>query len=170
MSVDIRPLRPEDRPQWDRLWHAYLAFYDTELPAAQYDLHFARLVDPARPDIAGIVAAAPDGALLGLAHVIRHPHGWKPAGVAYLQDLYVAPGARGTGLGRRLIEELPAWFENHVNGMDAALAFHLDSIGFDFEQGTLKPLAEGEQRGAGCACASMNTSETASTTAAATAA
>ena len=87
MSVDIRPLRPEDRPQWDRLWHAYLAFYDTELPAAQYDLHFARLVDPARPDIAGIFAAAPDGALLGLAHVIRHPHGWKPADVAYLQDL-----------------------------------------------------------------------------------
>lgn len=73
-------------------------------------------------------------------------------------------------LGRRLIEELPAWFENHVNGMDAALAFHLDSIGFDFEQGTLKPLAEGEQRGAGCACASMNTPEAASTTAAATAA
>ena len=69
-----------------------------------------------------------------------------------------------------LMKELPAWFENHVNGMDAALAFHLDSIGFDFEQGTLKPLAEGEQRGAGCACASMNTPEAASTTAAATAA
>ena len=108
MSVDIRPLRPEDRPQWDRLWHAYLAFYDTELPAAQYDLHFARLVDPARPDIAGIVAAAPDGTLLGLVHVIRHPHGWKPADVAYLQDLYVAPAARGTGLGRRLIEAVYA--------------------------------------------------------------
>ena len=73
-------------------------------------------------------------------------------------------------LGRRLIEELPAWFENHVNGMDAALAFHLDSIGFDFEQGALKPLADGEQRGAGCACASMNTPETVSTPAAATAA
>ncbi len=62
-------------------------------------------------------------------------------------------------LGRRLVEELPAWFENHVNGMDAALAFHLESIGFDFEQGALKPLAEGEQRGAGCACASMNMPE-----------
>lgn len=60
-------------------------------------------------------------------------------------------------LGRRLIEELPAWFENHVNGMDAALAFHLASIGFDVEQGTLKYVGEGEQRGAGCACASMNT-------------
>ncbi|HAF56315.1 MAG TPA: cation-binding hemerythrin HHE [Thauera sp.] len=62
-------------------------------------------------------------------------------------------------LGRRLIEELPAWFENHVNGMDAALAFHLQSIGFDVERGILEPLAEGEQRGAGCGCASMNSPE-----------
>ena len=54
--------------------------------------------------------------------------------------------------------------------VDAALAFHLDSIGFDFEHGALKPLAEGEQRGAGCGCASMNTPEEASTSAASTAA
>ncbi len=107
MSVDIRPLRPEDRPQWDRLWHAYLAFYDTELPAAQYGLHFARLVDPARPDVAGLVADD-GGTLQGLAHVIFHPHGWKPTDVAYLQDLYVAPASRGTGLGRRLIEAVYA--------------------------------------------------------------
>lgn len=59
-------------------------------------------------------------------------------------------------LGRRLIEELPAWFENHVNGMDAALAFHLNSIGFDFDKCALKPLAEGEARGAGCACATLS--------------
>ena len=36
-----------------------------------------------------------------------------------------------TFLCRRLIEELPAWFEGHVNGMDAALAYYLGSIGFD---------------------------------------
>ncbi|WP_345794485.1 hemerythrin domain-containing protein [Thauera sp. JM12B12] len=62
-------------------------------------------------------------------------------------------------LARRLIEELPAWFENHVNGMDAALAFHLASIGFDVESASLRPLADGEQRGAGCGCASMNAPE-----------
>ncbi|MBL8437774.1 MAG: bacteriohemerythrin [Zoogloeaceae bacterium] len=39
-------------------------------------------------------------------------------------------------LGRRLVEELPAWFENHANGMDAALVFHLDSIGYDVVTGT----------------------------------
>ena len=28
-------------------------------------------------------------------------------------------------LGRRLVEELPGWFENHATGMDAALAYYL---------------------------------------------
>ena len=59
-------------------------------------------------------------------------------------------------LGKRLMEELPAWFDNHVSGMDAALAFHLDSIGFDVETGEIKSPAgacgDGKSAG-GCACA-----------------
>ena len=35
---------------------------------------------------------------------------------------------------RRLVEELPAWLEHHVGSMDAALAFHLEQVGFDFER------------------------------------
>jgi len=40
-------------------------------------------------------------------------------------------------LGRRLVEELPPWFENHATGMDAALAFHLETIGFDTDTNTI---------------------------------
>lgn len=40
-------------------------------------------------------------------------------------------------LGRRLVEELPPWFENHATGMDAALAFHLETIGFDTATGVI---------------------------------
>ncbi len=58
-------------------------------------------------------------------------------------------------LGRRLVEELPVWFENHVGGMDAALAFHLESIGFDVEHG--RPQAASgcatKPAGGGCGCA-----------------
>ncbi len=60
-------------------------------------------------------------------------------------------------LGKRLMEELPAWFDNHVNGMDAALVFHLDSIGFDVETGVISP-PEGDCSGSApagsCACTS----------------
>lgn len=59
-------------------------------------------------------------------------------------------------LGKRLVEELPAWFESHVSGMDAALVFHLESIGFDIATGTLPAEAmsrHGGSVGSGCACA-----------------
>lgn len=53
----------------------------------------------------------------------------------------------------RLIEELPAWFGQHASGMDAALAFTLKSVGFDFQTGSL-PAAEngGVSRAVACAC------------------
>ena len=38
-----------------------------------------------------------------------HAHCWRPEGVTYLQDLFTLPEARGTGVGRALIEGgLPA--------------------------------------------------------------
>ena len=58
---------------------------------------------------------------------------------------------------RRLIQELPAWFDNHTNGMDAALAFHLQSVGYDVDSETLTPPAAGaESAAAGCACAVLS--------------
>lgn len=122
-------------------------------------------------------SAAPDDFLPAfdrlIAHTVAHfdlENGWMAAVdfpgchraehdrvLAVMHDIRKRVEKGDMFLGRRLIEELPAWFENHVNGMDAALAFHLASIGFDVEQGTLKSVGEGEQRGAGCACASMNT-------------
>lgn len=37
-------------------------------------------------------------------------------------------------LAQRLIDELAGWFEHHANSMDAALAYHLEQVGFDFER------------------------------------
>ncbi len=53
----------------------------------------------------------------------------------------------------RLIEELPAWFSNHAQGMDAALAFTLKSANFDFATGSL-PAGQcgGSALPGACAC------------------
>jgi GNAT superfamily N-acetyltransferase len=107
MSVAIRPIEPGDEAEWRSLWCAYLDFYETELPDEVYRTSFERMTNPGVTDYHGLVALG-DGVPIGLAHYIFHRHGWQLADVCYLQDLYVAPDARGGGVGRLLIEAVYA--------------------------------------------------------------
>ncbi|SFI84889.1 GNAT family N-acetyltransferase [Celeribacter neptunius] len=102
-ALTIRPLRAEDRPEWQALWQAYLTFYESSLPPEIYEATFARNVDPEAKERGAFVAER-DGALIGLVHYIFHAHNWHIEDVCYLQDLYVSEAARGTGAGRALIE------------------------------------------------------------------
>jgi GNAT superfamily N-acetyltransferase len=105
--IAVRPLAAADEAAWRRLWRDYLAFYETELPEAVYAASFARLIDTQVKDYHGLIAVD-GGRPMGLAHYIFHRHGWRIEDVTYLQDLYVAPGARGTGAGRALMEAVYA--------------------------------------------------------------
>ncbi|MFO1107380.1 MAG: GNAT family N-acetyltransferase [Amaricoccus sp.] len=99
----IRRIEAADEAEWRRLWRAYLAFYETDLPDTIYRSSFARLVDPDVTDYHGLLALRGDRPV-GLVHFIFHRHGWQIEDVCYLQDLYVDPEIRGGGLGRALIE------------------------------------------------------------------
>jgi ribosomal protein S18 acetylase RimI-like enzyme len=106
MAHLIRPLAASDRAQWNGLWAGYLSFYETELDARVSDITFARLIDP-QSALFALVAEA-DGALVGLTHCVLHPATWDAADYCYLEDLFVAPAARGQGVGRTLIEAVYA--------------------------------------------------------------
>ncbi|SER46418.1 GNAT family N-acetyltransferase [Rhizobium sp. NFR03] len=99
----IRPLEPQDRAQWEPMWRAYLAFYETTLPEAQYDLTWQRLQEPAEP-MHALGAFDASGHLSGIAHIIFHRSCWLPECTCYLQDLFVDPANRGSGTGAALIE------------------------------------------------------------------
>jgi GNAT superfamily N-acetyltransferase len=103
----IRPLVPEDEPQWRRLWTDYLAFYETTRPEEIYQTYFARLLGDDPQDFHGLIAEL-DGAPVGLTHFVFHRHGWRVENVCYLQDLYADPNVRGQGVGRALIEAVYA--------------------------------------------------------------
>lgn len=103
MTCVVRPLTASDEPESRLLWRAYLAFYETELPDADYDVTFARLLGDDPHDFHGLVAEI-DGTAVGLAHYLFHRNGWKIENVCYLQDLYATPEVRGQGVGRALIE------------------------------------------------------------------
>jgi GNAT superfamily N-acetyltransferase len=103
MTYKIRPLRQTDEAEWRRLWTDYLAFYKTTVPEEVYASTFARLLGDDPQDFSALVSEGDTG-LLGLTHYLFHRHGWKIENTCYLQDLFVDPAARGTGLGRALIE------------------------------------------------------------------
>ena len=106
-DISVRPLQAADEPRWRDLWTGYLEFYETSVPEEVYQTYFQRLLGNDPQDYHGLVAVS-GGELVGLTHYLFHRHGWKIENVIYLQDLYVAPEARGTGAGRALIEAVYA--------------------------------------------------------------
>ena len=102
----IRWALPSDEPAWRALWQGYLAFYDHPLPEAQTAFTWERLMDPASP--VAVRLACEGDRVLGFAIHLHHPSTWVMGEDVYLEDLFVAPEARGKGLGRALIEDLKA--------------------------------------------------------------
>jgi GNAT superfamily N-acetyltransferase len=105
--ITIRPLCPDDRAEWTRLWTGYLDYYKTTVPQAVYDSTFARLLGDDPQDFTCLIAEVDDRPA-GLVHYLFHRHGWKIENVCYLQDLYADPSVRGQGVGRALIEAVYA--------------------------------------------------------------
>lgn len=96
----IRPLAAEDRAEWEVLARGYKDFYETVVPDSGYDETWQRLLAGTRVHGLGAWRA---GRLVGIAHYLSHATVWS-GDVCYLQDLFVAPDARGRGTARALID------------------------------------------------------------------
>jgi len=98
----IRPLAAADRAHWDPLWQGYLEFYKASVLPEVSDVTFSRLTGGREP-MGGFFAMDGDMAA-GIVHWLTHRSCWTIEDYCYLQDLFVAPGRRSGGIGRRLIE------------------------------------------------------------------
>ena len=103
-SVEIKPVESDDFPIWLPLWKGYQRFYEAEIPEAVTLKTWARFLDPAEPMHAAIAMSGDQA--LGLVHSIYHRATWTTGDYCYLQDLFVADGVRGGGVGRALIEHV----------------------------------------------------------------
>ncbi len=105
-DAQIRDLATSDHADWLALWRGYCDFYSVDLLEAVTERTWAMLMEP-QAAVKGRVAEA-SGRLVGFAHHVVHPTTWTATDACYLEDLYVDPAARGTGLGRALIDDLLA--------------------------------------------------------------
>jgi GNAT superfamily N-acetyltransferase len=98
----IRALKRGDWDDWRALWGGYLAFYRAELPDVVSRSTFERLCDDRA--LFGLLALDDDGRGIGMANCVVHPTTWSRRPKCYLEDLFVAPSARGHDVGRALLE------------------------------------------------------------------
>jgi GNAT superfamily N-acetyltransferase len=102
--IRIGPLNASERAAWEKLARGYNDFYETELPASDYDRAWQRLL--AGREVHGLGARL-DGRLVGIAHFLFHSNVWRDD-VCYLQDLFVDEAVRGQGAARALIDAVAA--------------------------------------------------------------
>lgn len=107
-TFTIREIQASDRAQWQRLWAGYLAFYEATLHAHVTDTTWARFLDANEPMQALVAVDETSGELLGFTHVVFHRGTWAIGEFCYLEDLFVAEGARKRGAARALIEAVYA--------------------------------------------------------------
>ncbi|HET6157167.1 MAG TPA: GNAT family N-acetyltransferase [Dongiaceae bacterium] len=105
MQIDdsiIRPARESDFAQWLPLWQGYQEFYRARIPEEVTRITWKRFFDEAEP--VHCLVAEREGKLIGLAHYLFHRSTWLAENACYLNDLFVDPSGRRSGVARKLIE------------------------------------------------------------------
>lgn len=100
----IRAIVPGDHDTWAQLFAAYGEFYETTFSTEVIESTWGRLLDPAE-GVDALVAEV-DGVVIGFAHYRSHPDTFSLGRDWFLDDLYVAEAARGTGTATVLIDHL----------------------------------------------------------------
>ena len=107
----IRQVRETDFERWLPLWRGYQEFYRTRIPDEATRATWNRFFDAQEP--VHCVVAERDGRLIGLAHYLFHRSTWLVGPACYLNDLFVDPSGRRSGVARKLIEAVYAAADEH---------------------------------------------------------
>lgn len=106
-EITVRPVRLDDRAQWDVLYQGYASFYNVTQTAEMRDTVWSWLHDD-RKEPRGLVAVKADGTLVGLTHFRPFARPLSATTGCFLDDLFVSPDARGTGAADALIDTVRA--------------------------------------------------------------
>ena len=101
--MTVRPVAARDRNEWDRLYAGYAAFYKVEQTPAMRDKVWSWLMDE-KTEVHGLVAGIEGGKLIGITHFRPYARPLSASTGGFLDDLFVDPQARGSGVADALID------------------------------------------------------------------
>ena len=107
-EISVRAPCQDDWMEWRRLWSANCTHLGASMSETDDGELWRRIMDPEHPVHALVCCKAHDGALMGFAHYVLHPHTFSAKMVCYLEDLWVDPSARRVGAARALLDVLVA--------------------------------------------------------------
>ncbi|MGY1806343.1 GNAT family N-acetyltransferase [Blastococcus sp. SYSU D00669] len=105
MSLTIRPAGPDDAPEVAAMVREIAEHEDQSAHVHVDEALWRTLLG--RPDVT-VLLAERDGAAVGYVSAVRRLHLWTGGDVLALDDLFVRPGCRSGGVGRRLMTALAA--------------------------------------------------------------
>lgn len=114
-----------DKAEWRKLFQGYAEFYEVPMGDATADTVWGWLLDP-KHLLEGMLVRDDSGKVVGFVHVRACPRSLGGCDVGFLDDMFVAPDARGSGAADASFEGLqrlaaargwPAvrWITQHFN-------------------------------------------------------
>jgi GNAT superfamily N-acetyltransferase len=103
--VTVRPIRPDDVPAVVGLVRELAEYEEAPQEARMTEAQLSAALFGNSPRLFGHVAVA-GGDVVGMALWFLTFSTWRGTHGIYLEDLYVRPGNRGSGLGRELLRTL----------------------------------------------------------------
>lgn len=104
MTIRVRTVVPQDESQWTALFAGYRSFYELPEDRRAVAATWEWIVRGAH-GLTGLVATGDDDNLLGIANLRRFARPSTATLGLYLDDLFTAPAARGSGVATALLRE-----------------------------------------------------------------
>jgi GNAT superfamily N-acetyltransferase len=130
-SITIRPIEPADVPDLLDLIRALARWHGKPDAVTVTDVDLLRDGFGERPLFRAWIARDAAGRPLGYVQVSEAYTSWSGRLLAHVNNLHVAEGARGSGLGRRLLAVAAGWAQGRgMAGLHLTVAGFNPSAGF----------------------------------------